>query len=400
MPAALLYHGFGISNIEYLRTRYNNGEITFDVCHKYKRCKQCKSHCVVQRGYRFRKVRTMPIGFKTVFMNITVRRFTCKSCGHFGFEDVSHLVNPRKSYTNKLAHFIGDLSYSMTISDISKHFGLHWNTVFEIVKARLKRSVPKVTDLRELSCIGVDEIAIKKRHTYMTIISDHETGRVVYAKEGRSRDSISPFLKRLKRLNVDIRVVTMDMWRPYISEVSHILPSATIVLDKFHIVSNLNKAIDMVRKHEYHTVSKEEQSVVKGSRYLLLKHRNNLEDNAKTRLSKLFSINKNISTAYQLKESFNQMWNHKNIDRAKSFLLKWCDEVFESNIKPLISFAKSMIKNQILILNYFKYRMTNAKIEGLNNKIKVLKRKAYGYRNNENFILNIYNLHNKKYRLL
>ena len=400
MPAALLYHGFGISNIKYLRTRYNNGEITFDVCHKYKRCKQCKSHCVVQRGYRFRKVRTMPIGFKTVFMNITVRRFTCKSCGHFGFEDVSHLVKPRKSYTNKLAHFIGDLSYSMTISDISKHFGLHWNTVFEIVKARLKRSVPKVTDLRELSCIGVDEIAIKKRHTYMTIISDHETGRVVYAKEGRSRDSISPFLKRLKRLNVDIRVVTMDMWRPYISEVSHILPSATIVLDKFHIVSNLNKAIDMVRKHEYHTVSKEEQSVVKGSRYLLLKHRNNLEENAKTRLSKLFSINKNISTAYQLKESFNQMWKYKNIDRAKSFLLKWCDEVFESNIKPLISFAKSMIKNQKLILNYFKYRMTNAKIEGLNNKIKVLKRKAYGYRNNENFILNIYNLHNKKYRLL
>ena len=186
MPAALLYHGFGISNIEYLRTRYTNGEITFDVCHKYKRCKHCKSSRVIQRGDKFRKVRTMPIGFKAVFMNITVRRFTCKACGHFGFEDVSHLVKPRKSYTNKLAHFIGELSHSMTISDISKHFGLHWNTVFEIVKARLKRSVPKVTDLRELSCIGVDEIAIKKRHTYMTIISDHETGRVVYAKEGRS----------------------------------------------------------------------------------------------------------------------------------------------------------------------------------------------------------------------
>ena len=88
MPAALLYHGFGISNIEYLRTRYTNGEITFDVCHKYKRCKHCKSPGVIQRGFKFRKVRTMPIGFKTVFMNIIVRRFTCKACGYFGYEDV------------------------------------------------------------------------------------------------------------------------------------------------------------------------------------------------------------------------------------------------------------------------------------------------------------------------
>ena len=393
MPAALLYHGFGISNIQYLRTRYNNGEITFDVCHKYKRCKHCNSPGVIQRGFKFRKVRTMPIGFKTVFMNIIVRRFTCKACGYFGYEDVSHLVKPRKSYTNRFAKFIGDLYQSMTISDISKHFDLHWNTVFEIVKIRLKRSVPKVKDLRKLKYIGIDEIAIKKRHTYMTIISDHETGRVVYVKEGRRRDSISPFLKRLKRLDVDIKVVTMDMWKPYIAEVSSVLPSATIVLDKFHIVANLNKSIDLVRKQEYHNISREEQSVVKGSRYLLLKHSSNLEDNAKTRLSKLFSINKNISTAYQLKESFNHIWKYNNIDTAKSFLLNWCDDVFESKIKPLISFAKSMMKNQKMILNYFKYRMTNGKIEGINNKIKVLKRKAYGYRNNENFILFIYNLH-------
>ena len=213
----------------------------------------------------------------------------------------------------------------MTIQDISKFIGLHWNTIFEIVKKRLEKNIPQAKYLRCLTKIGIDEIAIKKQHKYLTIVIDHLTGRIVWSCEGRTKESLTKFLKRLKRLKAPVEVVTMDMWKPFISEVSELLPDAKFVLDKFHIVFNINKAIDTLRRQEYYQMSEDDQQIMKGHRYLLLKHNSSLDEDSKLKLKQLFDINQNISLAYQLKESLNQFWDLTDKEHAKSYLTSWCN---------------------------------------------------------------------------
>lgn len=400
MSASILYHAFGLVKVDYLKTEYVQGTIVFSIRLREKICARCQSRRVIQKGTKQRKIQTLPIGRKRVYFNLTVRRLQCRDCGAIAQESYESIAPAKVHYSKKLVRFVHELSPFMTISDIAKWLNLGWNTVWQMLTSYLKKQKPTARDLRKLRRIGIDEIAVRKGHRYLTLVVDHDSGRVVHIAKGRAAESLRSFLKRLRRLNAPIEAVTMDMWAPYMKAVMEILPKSRIVYDKYHIVANMNKCIDELRRKEYSLNSKVDRSVIKGTRFLLFKHADKLEADDKEKLKKLFRINKSLATCYEMKELLYEFWQCESWREAQSFLTTWCKMAQESAIQPLIKFANTLLAHRSAILNYFKYPLTNAILEGLNNKIKTLKRQAYGYRNMDNFFLKIYSIHRTRYALI
>jgi transposase len=291
------------------------------------------------------------------------------------------------------------LSYG-TIKDVSNHTGLAWHTVKEIERRYLNRhySKPRLIDVRYLA---IDEFAVQKGHRYMTVVMDYQTGQVVYVAKGKKAACLDRFWKRLKGSRAKVKAVAIDMSPAYIYAVTKHLPKALLVFDWFHIVKLINDGVDKLRREIY----REEQmagirKVVKGTRWLLLKRGYNLDKNKNEdqRLEEALRMNKPLATMYYMKEELPQMWHKHTKREALEFLLDWCKRAQGSGIKQLQRIGKTLMSLRTGILNWFDARISTGPLEGLNNKIKVLKRKAYGYRDLEYFQLKIMALHDYKIR--
>lgn len=191
MPQTILYHGFGIRGYQHLRTRYKEGAIYFHLVRSTNRCSHCRSFKVVQKGFKIRTLRTLPIDHKRVYLVINMRRFSCQDCHRIRVEDLL-IAGRKKHYTRVLERYVMDLCQLMTIRDVSEHTGLHWATVKAIDRRRLRRHLPSVSDHKRLRYLGIDEVSLKKRHRYLTNVVDLQSGRVVYVDEGRGEWSIAP----------------------------------------------------------------------------------------------------------------------------------------------------------------------------------------------------------------
>ena len=400
MSVSILYHGFGLRNVVLQKTEFIRGKIYFSIWLKQKICSHCQSHRTIQKGVKVRRLKTTPIGVKPVWLKLHLRRLLCAECGRIAQESYHPIADPKKQYTRHLARFVTSLKGLMTVEDIARLVGLHWNTVWEILSKQYRKQMPTAKQLRTLRRIGIDELAIAKGQSYMTIVVDHDSGQVVHAALGRKSDSVVGFLKRLRRLKAPIEVVTTDMWPAYISAIVENLPDSRIVFDKFHIIQNLNKAIDEVRRNEYRAMEKTSAKILKGSRYLLLKHPQRLSDNAREQLQQILAINTPLSICYTLKEQLHEFWNYTSAKEASRFLKRWCEMAFKSGLGPMQKFANTLLSHRSAITNYFDHPLTNGKVEGLINKIKVLKRQAYGYRNWNHFILRLFSIHQTRYSLL
>ena len=191
------------------------------------------------------------------------------------------------------------------------------------------------------------------------------------------------------------------MWPAYIKSVLDNAPETDIIFDRFHIVKMLNKAIDELRRDIYRDETDlNKRTLMKGTRWLILLNPDKLTDKTKSKLDAALAVNKPLAVAYYLKEELRLLWSQKNISEALSFLEQWVKKAVESGIKKLIAFANTLISHRTGIINWYKHRISTGPLEGFNNKIKVLKRKAYGYRDFEFFILKIYALHSTRYALL
>lgn len=400
MSAFILYHCFGLRKINYVKTEYSKGRVIFWIKLKEKRCSRCHSHHVIQKGKKYRMLRTVPIGNRGVFINLEIRRFFCYDCGATTQESIDSIAAFKKHYTKRLEQYVHSLSSMMTIQDLANFLQMHWNTLWHILSLKLETYVPRARDLRKLRWIGIDEVSYQKGHNYLTLVVDHLTGRVVHIGRGRGEQSVSSFFQRLKRLKAPLEVVTCDMWAPYLAVITTYFPHTQIVYDKFHIVNNLNKKIDELRRREFLLNQKMDPQIRKGTRFLLLKRSYHLGTEAKEKLEKLFRINHTLATAYELKEMLFQLWECRDVFSAQLFLHNWCQMVNESLIRPLITYAKSLLKHQKAVLNYFIYPLTNARTEGIINKIKTLKKQSYGFRNMNNFMLKIYSIHKSRYSLI
>lgn len=235
--------------------------------------------------------------------------------------------------------------------------------------------------------IGVDEISIRKGHTYRIVVSDLERRRPIwFGGKDRTEESMNEFFKflgekRCKR----IRLAVMDMWPAFKNSTNKNAPQAAILFDKFHIISHLGEALDKVRKQEYARLEGKGRAFIKGQKYALLSRRRNLKGNARKNLKLLLAANKRLNTAYLLKESFDQLWDYDSETWARKFFDSWREQLKWQRLKPFEKFARMIDSHWDGIAAYCKpeNKVALGFVEGLNNKIRVLQRRAYGLRDEE-----------------
>lgn len=400
MSRALLYHGLGLYGYHHLRAWRKEGAIYLQVVRAKKRCGYCRSYKVIHKGYRWRMLRTLPIGRKPVFAVVKMRRFYCEECLKTRYEDLV-IAERKKHYTRGLERYVMDLCSRMTVLDVAEHTGLHWATVKAIDRRRLRRNIPRGKDLRCLKYLGIDEVSVRKGHRYLTTAVDLLTGRVVYVGEGRRVDSLEPFIKRLKRLGVRPKAIALDMWKPYARAIKRHYRRLPLVYDTFHILADYSRTLNEIRADEYKRLEgSEEGRVIKGARYLLLKGQEKLSITAQEKLRQLLRINRPLFMAYLLKEDLRLMWKLPYRHLAERFLNDWIWKAINSGVALLARFARKLRRHAWGVLNYFDFPISTAKVEGINNRIKVIKRRAYGYRDLDYFKLKIYNIHTTRYSLL
>lgn len=278
----------------------------------------------------------------------------------------------------------------MTVQEVAEHLGLNWKTVKDIDKAFLERDygTPKLDGLRILA---VDEISIKKRHRYMTVVLDYETGRVVWMKEDRTCETLSAFFRLMtEEQRSRLEAIAMDMWDPYLKAVQDHVPHVKIVFDLYHVVAAFGRVIDAVRNLEYHKASKSNKTVIQGTKYLLLMNKQNIPTRkARQHLNRLLGMNKTLNKLYILKDSLKWLWDYSYTASAQKALDNWCRLARTIRYPIVRQFASRIERYAYGILNHCAHPINSAKIEGSNNKIKVIKRKAYGFHDTRYFTLKV-----------
>ncbi len=403
MSTSLLSHAFGIRGYQSTRTDYQDGQVIFTIHQEPHNCRgpACGSREVKPRGHVERRFRTVPIGSKTTIVARPIPRVECPACGVVRQVEVS-FADPRRTSTKAFERYALELSRSMTIRDVARHLGVGWDLIKEIQKRDLSRRFAK-PKLKHLRRIAIDEIAVGKGHRYLTVVMDLESGAVVFVGDGKGADALKPFWKRLRPSKAKIEAVAMDMSAAYRSAVSTQLPKAKIVFDHFHIVKLFNEKLSELRRALYREATEVmHKQVLKGTRWLLLKNPENLDakKDEKRRLEEALALNKPLATAYYMKEDLRRFWEQPGKRFATSFLDGWIRRAEASGIKILQQMGKTLAAHRSGLLAYYDAMITSGPMEGTNNKIKTMKRQAYGFRDQEFFKLKILAIHETKYALV
>jgi transposase len=279
----------------------------------------------------------------------------------------------------------------MTIKDVAKELSLDWHSVKELDKEYMREQLAKAPKIKP-RVIGVDEISVKKGHEYRIIVSDLERRRPIwFGGTDRSEESMNLFYTELgPEKCVGIRLAVMDMWKAFRKSANHHAPQAAILFDKFHVLRHLGEALDKVRKAEYARVTGSKRKFIKGQKYVLLSNRENLSSDGKKSLRLLLAANHRLNTAYVLKESFSQLWDYESEAWARKFD-NWRDSLKWQRLKPYEKFADMIDRHWDGIAAYCKpeNKVALGFVEGFNNKIRVIQRRAYGLRDEEYLKLKI-----------
>ncbi len=340
---------------------------------------------------RRRQVRDLSCGDTRIYLDIEVRRVACRSCGKVKREQLEFLAdNP--FYTKRFAHYVGRRCRSSTIKDLAKELHLDWDTVKALEKQYMQAQLVKAGTPGP-KAIGIDEISIRKGHTYRIVVSDLIRGRPIwFGGEDRSEKSMAMFFEQLgPKKSRGIRLAVMDMWKPFRNATNHHASQAAVLFDKFHVMRHLGEALDKVRKAEYARLSGKDRSFIKGQKYTLLSRRENLTAAGRQNLRRLLAANKRLNTAYLLKESFGQLWDYEREAWARRFFENWRASLKWQRLAPYEKFADMIERHWDGIAAYCKpeNKVSLGFVEGLNNKIRVIQRRAYGLRDEEYLRLKI-----------
>jgi len=352
------------------------------------RCCECGDMAPYRDIRSPRRFRHVPLWGIRVDLVYAPRRVHCPQCGVR--VEAMPWATGRRRMTMALMVTLAKWARVLTTKQVSQLFGCSWDTVAIAVEEAVSYGLAH-RDLSDLMAIGIDEISRKRGHVYVTNVYDLEGRRLIWSGEGRTKETLESFFDWLgKERSARIEAVCCDMWRPYIDVVKARLPKATLVLDKFHIVGHLMKAVDDVRRDEIREKGEEHKALMKKSRYIWLKNPWNLTSKQEIRLADLEHLNLKINRAYLLKEAFREFWTYTTVGWAKRYLDKWFWWATHSRLQPMRDFAWMLRRHQENILSYFTVPIDNGTVEGLNNKAKVISHKAYGFRSVKNYIRNLY----------
>ena len=333
----------------------------------------------------------MSCGDARIYLEVEVRRVRCKRCGKVKREKLPWLAN-NPFYTKRFSSYVGRKCRAMTIKDVAKELKLDWHTVKALDKEYMQEQLRR-NPVAAPRAIGIDEISLRKGHTYRIVVSDLERGKPIwYGGEDRSEASMDMFYEWLgPKKTKKIALAVMDMWKAFTKSAQNNAPGAAILYDKFHVMRHLGDALDTVRKMEYTRLSGKERSYIKGQKYTLLSNRENLTLDGKKALKKLLHANKRLNAAYLLKESFGQLWSYQTEGWARRFFDNWKQSLKWQRLKPYEKFAEMIERNWDGIAAYSRpeNKVSLGFVEGLNNKIRVIQRRAYGLRDEEYLRLKI-----------
>lgn len=336
------------------------------------------------------RARDLSCGGRAVFLDIEIRRVACKACG-VKQEKLSFL-SPNKKFTQRFAWIVGDLCRAMSIRDVARRMNLDWHTVKELDKISMREQLNRAGHPAPRA-IGVDEVSIRKGHTYRIVVSDLDQKRAIwFGGQGRTEKDMDLFYVFLGKENAEkIDIAVMDMWKPFRESTKRHAPQTAIVFDKFHILKHLSDALDTTRRSEYKRVTDDERGFIKGQRYVLLSRRENLSDDGRKNLEKLLAANARLNVAYLLREQFEQLWSYTDEAQARAFFDNWREQLREQNLPSYEKFAAMIDRHWEGIAAYCKpeNKVALGFVEGLNNKIRVIQRRAYGLRDEDYLALKI-----------
>ncbi|HEY6304785.1 MAG TPA: ISL3 family transposase [Terriglobales bacterium] len=331
-----------------------------------------------------RRFEFIPLWGFLVFLLYSMRRVDCRRCAAVVVEQVPW-ADGKRTLTRAYMLFLARWARKLSWKETAEAFRTSWEKVFDAVEYVVTFGLEHRV-LGQIDAIGVDEIQYAKGHKYLTLVYQIDLGvtRLLWVGRERTIESFQGFFTMIgDEIASKIVFVCSDMWKPYLTVIREKCSEALHILDRFHIVSNMNKALDEVRAGESRRIAFEGRiPVLKKSRWLLLKRGDNLKTDQRFRLRDLLRYNLKTVRAYLLKEAFQQLWDYNTATWAGKFLDEWCRQVMRSRIEPMKKIARSLREHRELILNYFRAQklLSSGVVEGLNNKAKVTMRKSYGFR--------------------
>lgn len=396
---SFLYHTMGVRGYRYLRCEYSGGVVRHHVQlrrHR-RRCRGCGARWYrLSKDGRFERVfAAVPIGLWRQEIVLHGHLQWCSRCGKRLREPIA-FARGKQRFIQGLVRYIVAMCQKATIQDVAEHIGMDWCTVKDVFKSHLRRQLRK-RSLAKVRLIAIDEFAVRKKQHYLTVVMDLETGQVLWSAEGRSADAVLPFLYRLRRCRAPLQAVAIDMWAPYSLAVMTVFPQAAIVHDPFHIVQMINRTLDNAQRE---LAAKLPRSIRchRGVRFVLLQAREHLDDKGTSILHQLMTINEPLYKAYLLKEQLRLLWSFDSETTARRFLDQWLTQAQETGLRSFRKLATSLRAHTDTILSWYRYPISTGPLEGFNNKAKVLKRQAYGFRDLEYFQLRLAFLHSSTSR--
>jgi len=346
-------------------------------------CSKCQRPAPGYDRLKHRKFEFIPLWGFLVFFIYRMRRVACPVCG-ITVEEVPWAAGKHqqtKTHMQFLAHWAKKLSWK----EVAESFQTSWPKVFYAVRYVVLWGLAH-RDLSGVTAIGVDEIQWHRGHKYLTLVYQINAGciRLLWIGKDRSVKTLLRFFHFFgKERSGQLGYICSDMWKPYLKVIARKAAHAVHILDRYHIVARINKAIDEVRAEEHRQMKNDgHEEVLKKSRWCLLKRKENLTEKQEVKLSELLKYNLRSVRAYLLKEDFNGLWEYVSPVWAGKFIDRWCTRVMRSRIEPLKKEAKTIRKHKELILNWFKAKkaFSCGVVEGLNNKVKLTIRKSYGFK--------------------
>ena len=347
-------------------------------------CSICGRAAQIHDTLPVRRCEFIPIWQIAVFFLYAMRRVNCKRCDRVVVEKVPW-VQGKSQHTTYYSLFLATWAKRLAWQEVARIFSTSWQSVYKSVKWVVDYGLEH-RDLHGIFAIAIDEIQYSKGHKYLTLVYQIDKGcrRLIWIGKERTSETIDNFFIWFgKRRCRTLKFICSDMWKSYLNAAAAFAPKALNVLDRFHIVANLNRALDLVRREEVARLkSKGKQAQLTKTKWILLKRPKNLTRKQRGRFRELLEINLRSVRAYIMKESFQHLWSYALPSRAGRFLDMWCQEAMCSRIEPMKKMARQFREHRELILNYFRARKeySSGVVEGLNNKAKLTTRKHYGFR--------------------
>lgn len=371
--------------------RFEDDALVIEVRRRFRllTCPECGTRVRSRFEEKVRRWRHLAIFGTTTWIEGPIRRMRCPSCRKVRTELVPW-ARPGSAFTRHFEDAVGFLAQKLDRTAVADLFGIAWATVGSIA-GRLVTEHLHEDRFENLRAIGVDEFSFRRHHRYVTVVIDHDRERVIWVDEGKSGETLAAFFTDLgPERRASIELVSIDMAAGYIKAVQDALPHAVIVFDRFHVARLAQDAVTEVRRALMRRLDPEDRKPIKGTRWALLKNPQNLRASERFKLQLVRRTNRALYRAYLLKETFLDIFTYTSRLRARPAFGAWLAWAQRSRLAPFVRLARTVRKHLDGILAFIESRLTNARLEGMNNKVRLISHRAFGFHSAQPLIAMIF----------